>query len=391
MMRRHTDGVVITGVGFGTLGRDTGRTEGQLAVEACREAIADAGLSREDIDGLSATGQQSSPPTSFQNPALSYVQRSLALSNLRLAEFTGGSSGHFGCAFLVASAILAGTCEHALIYRAHKRQNQRLLPNLAVRDIAWHEDAFTMPYGAGGGAPRLAMWAARYMYEYGTSPNELAAVVCTAREHGSTNPRAYWQNPITVEEYLASPWIAPPFRILDCDYPIDGAVALVLSSREAAERLERKPVYVESIGHGGGPDLSWLGWRDLTAMASAQASRNLWNGTELTHEDVNFVEPYDGFSWLALCWMEDLGFVPKGSGGEFFEKGHGRLGGTLPVLTDGGQLGMGRLHGMGKLAQAVLQLRGEAGANQVAGARVGIACAGGGPSAGAILLTSDPV
>ena len=113
----------------------------------------------------------------------------------------------------------------------------------------------------------------------------------------------------------------------------------------------------------------------------------MWSKTDLRPQDVDVAEVYDGFSWLALSWLEDLGFCAKGEGGPFVESGACRLHGTLPICTDGGQLGMGRLHGFGKLAEAVEQLRGDAGPRQVADADVAVACSGGGPAATALLLT----
>jgi acetyl-CoA acetyltransferase len=127
-------------------------------------------------------------------------------------------------------------------------------------------------------------------------------------------------------------------------------------------------------------------------MGATVAASRMWESSRFTAADVHVTELYDGFSWLAVAWLEALGFVPAGHGGPFFEEGRGRLGtGDLPVCTDGGQLGGGRLHGCGKLAQAVKQWRGDAGTNQVAGASVAVACAGGGPTGGSVLLTTEEV
>jgi acetyl-CoA acetyltransferase len=264
------------------------------------------------------------------------------------------------------------------------------MPASTPGSVAWDEDAFTAPFGGVGGASRLALWAARHMHVYGTTQEQLGAVAVTCRTHALGNPRAVWKEAITLDDYMSSRWVATPFKLLDCDYPVDGAVALVISAADAAEAATRKPVHVESVGYAAGPDTSWSNWPDLTHMGSRYAARDLWRKTSLRPADVDVAELYDGFTWLAICWLEDLGFVEKGDGGPFFEAGGGRLGSSRPVIcTDGGQLGAGRLHGFGKLAQAVRQLRGEAGENQHPDARVAVASASGGPSGAAVLLTRE--
>jgi acetyl-CoA acetyltransferase len=224
------------------------------------------------------------------------------------------------------------------------------------------------------------------MYTYGTTQEQLGAVCVLCRGNAATNPRAVWQEAITLEQYMSSRWVATPFKLLDCDYPIDGAAAVIISSADAAAET-RLPVAVEATGHATSPDTSWTNWPDLATMCSHYVAADLWQKTEIRPTDVDVAELYDGFSWLAIAWLEDLGFVPKGEGGPFFETGGGRIGSPLAVCTDGGQLGMGRLHGFGKVAQAVAQLRGEAGANQVPKAEIAIATAGGGPGGSAILLS----
>jgi acetyl-CoA acetyltransferase len=288
-------------------------------------------------------------------------------------------------AFLAATlAIHAGLCDHALVYRAHKRQTRRYLPHTTDVSLSYDEDAFTIPYGAGGGSARGGLWAARHMHVYGTTQEDFGRVCVNARAHAVTNERAVWRQAITLDEYLDSRWICSPLKLLDCDYPIDGATALILSRADLAGQT-RKPVAVESIGAGPGPGLSWSGWVEKSEMASKYAGQSMWARTSLVPSDVDVAELYDGFSYFTLCWLEDLGFVEKGKAGRFFEDGGGALGSRLPVNTDGGQLGMGRLHGFGKVAEAVSQLRGEA-VNQVENAEVAVATAGGGPGCVSILL-----
>jgi len=380
----------ITGIGYARIARDSERSALDLAVEASRNAIADAGLASHDVDGLVTFPERTSPPTSFQGPPIESVQRALGLAGLAYWQSFGTGPGQFGAVLAAVHAAAAGAARHILAVRAHKRQERAYLP---IRGdgggLAFDEDAYTMPYGAAGGAARLAPWAARHMHEYGTTQEHLGSVVLTCRDYAARNPRAYWHEPLTMADYLSSPWVSTPFKRLDCDYPVEGAVALIISAAGGTAGLASRPAWVAAGAQAAGPGLSWTQWPDMTRMASWQVAERLWSRTHLRPADVDVAELYDGFSWLAICWLEDMRFVAKGEGGPFFAEGRARLDGDLPVCTDGGQLGMGRIHGFGKIAQAVLQLRGEAGPNQKPGATVALACAGGGPQCAALLLTGE--
>jgi acetyl-CoA acetyltransferase len=239
-----------------------------------------------------------------------------------------------------------------------------------------------------GGAVRFGMFAQRQAFQRGVTDEHRGAVVLTCREHAQLNPAAVWcGTPLTMEDYLKSDVVASPLRILDCDMPIDGAVALVLATADRAGDLPSSAVYIDSVGHASGPSLDAEVWSDMSTMSSRYAAEDLWKKTDLKPSDVDVAEIYDGFSSLALSWLEDLKFVHEGEAGPFLLEGRGRLGSDLPICTDGGQLGMGRLHGFGKVLEAVRQLRGECGPRQVPDAQVAVACSGGGVEASALLLT----
>jgi acetyl-CoA acetyltransferase len=192
-----------------------------------------------------------------------------------------------------------------------------------------------------------------------------------------------------MDDYLAARMISDPLGLYDCDVPIDGSTAVIVSSRETARDLRRTPVKVEAIGCGLRGRPSWDQFDDLTTMAARDAAAMLWSRTDLKPHDVDIAELYDGFSFLTIVWLEALGFCSKGEGGRFIEGGKRiALDGELPLNTNGGQLSAGRLHGYGFLHEACTQLRGAAGGRQVAGspevATVGV---GGGPLGGCILLT----
>lgn len=378
--------VIVAGVGSSQIGRATGRGEGSLALEACQRAIADSGLPRDAIDGIVAYPDRVSSP--YQGPSIAYVHRALGLRNTRYYQAFGTGPGPLCSLVNAVYALVSGAASAIICYRAHA------LPAAPPPDHdpkpypVSGEAAFTAPYGLDASTPRYALWAQRHAHELGTTDRHRGAVVLTCRENAQRNPDAIWYgSPLSMSEYLASDVVASPLRLLDCDMPVDGAVAVVLTRADRAPDIRKRPVVLESIGHAAGPTIDPDIWPDFTYMAARFVGDQLWAGTDLEPGDVDVAEVYDGFSTLALCWLEDLGFVGKGEAGQFLLDGHGRLGGQLPICTDGGQLGAGRIHGMRQVATAVRQLRGECGEHQVAGAEVAVASVGGGPAGTALLLT----
>jgi acetyl-CoA acetyltransferase len=364
-------------------------TEGALAVQACRRAIADSGLDPTEIDGISMFPYRATPPNPFSGPDIPFVQRALGLQRLRWWMSTTGDHGQLGAVIATVDALEAGRAKHVVCYRAHRRQQRRYLAGGDDPTRVFDEDEHTMPYGGGGGAARGALWAARYMAVHKISQEELAQVNLNARFYAATNPVAYWRTPTTLEEYLDSRWICPPLKILDCDYPIDGATAIVLSRTDSADGC-RSQVYVESTGCGPGPGGTWLTWGEKSELAAGAAAAEMWSRTRLTPSDVDVAEMYDGFSFFTLQWLEALGLAPPGKAGAWMADGAGRPESEIGISTDGGQLGVGRLHGFGKLAQAARQLRGDA-PNQRPDASVAVASASGGPNCACVLLTKERI
>jgi acetyl-CoA acetyltransferase len=381
--------VVVAGVGYSQIARTTGRSEGSLALEACLNAITDSGLSADEIDGIAVWPDRVS--SVFEGPSIAYMHRALGMKRTRFWQAMGSGPAQLSSIVAAVYAIASGAADVVICYRAHLRQEQRFyVPGSSAGgpNVARGEQAFKAPYGVPAGAPRFALWAQRHAYELGTTDEHRGALVLTCRAHAQLNPRAVWNGtPLTMDEYLACDLISSPLRILDCDMPVDGAVGIVLARADRAPDLRDAPVYIESLGHATGPTLDFDSWPDVTHMASRYAGAEMWAGTDLTPADVDVAQIYDGFSTLAIAWLEDLGFTEKGEAGPWLVEGHGRLGGAMPICTDGGQLGAGRLHGFGKVAESVQQLRGECGTRQVRGAEVALACAGGGPFATSMVLT----
>lgn len=378
-------GVAVSGVGYSDIiGTRTGLSESELAVQACRAALADAGLEGTEIDGLSMFPVRPTPPDPFAGPSLSDVYRALGITALRWHQSYSVENGQLGAVLGTIDALAAGRCTHAICYRAHLAQRRKQSdPNRSV-PIAYDEDAYTAPYGGASGAARGALWATRYLSTHGIGQTQLGSVSVNNRAFGATNPRAHFRAPVTLEEYLDSRWIAVPLKLLDMDLPIDGATAIVLSRQRAARRT-RAPITIESTGCGPGLPETWLTWRDKSTTGATYAARELWDATRLRAADVDVAEVYDAFSFFTLQWLEAFGVVAPGQAGAWLLERAGRLDTELPVNTDGGQLAMGRMHGFGKVVQATAQLRGEA-VNQVRNAEVAVAAVGGGLATSALLL-----
>jgi acetyl-CoA acetyltransferase/uncharacterized OB-fold protein len=382
---------VIAGVGQSAVGRALWRSELDLTVDAAVAAITDAGLTPADIDGIAAYPGAGIGPPGYAGPHTDEVAAALGLE---LAWHRAGAEGAGQLQPLVDAvlAVAGGLCTHALVYRtsiestvtAALRAGTMAPPPVGA---ATGFAAWLAPFDAVTPAHWLAPYAARHQHQFGTTRAQLGAIALTAREHAARTPGAVMTEPLTLDDYLSSRPISTPIHLLDCDVPVDGSTAVVISRADRAGDLARPPVRIEAVGTGVGLPPSWHQWPDLTTMAASGAAATMWARTDLTPADVDVAQLYDGFSFLALFWLEALGFCEHGEGGPFVEGG-GRiaLGGDLPLNTGGGQLSGGRLHGWGLLREACLQLRGEAEGRQV-DAEVAVVSTGGGPVAGCVLLT----
>jgi acetyl-CoA acetyltransferase len=253
---------------------------------------------------------------------------------------------------------------------------------------------WSIPFRAYSAANWLAMNAHRHFHEFGTTPEQLAMIAVNGRRNAGLNSKAVYRDPMTLEDYFASRMVTSPFRLYDCDAPVDGSTALVVSSAEHATAVDHPVARVEAVGTALRGRPSWDQFDDMTTMAARDAGAQLWTRTDLAPADVDVAELYDGFSFLAMVWLEALGFCGRGESGPFVEGGARiALDGELPLNTNGGQLSAGRLHGFGLIHEACLQLRGEAGDRQVGrggrGVEVAAVANGGGPIAGALLLTRE--
>lgn len=392
MSERFEERVVISGIGQSEVTPGGGRTDIELTLDACLEAVADAGLTLADIDGLSTYPGAGYGPPGLAGPGTAEVEEALRLD---LDWYQGAPEGAAQLTGFVAGcmAIATGVVDHVLCYRtvAEGTARRRLRAAGGPPSVPDASGAlqWTVPIGSLSPATSLAMYAQRHMYEFGTTVEQVGALAITSRANAAANPKALKRDPITLADYLSARPIVEPFGLLDCDIPCDGSTAVVLSRAEYAADAPRPPVRIRAMGTAfrGRPSFEY--WTDYTEMNAWSAARHMWDRTDLRPTDVDFAQLYDGFSWLQLFWLEALGFCPKGAGGSFVEGGH-RIArdGELPLNTYGGQLSAGRLHGWGNIHEACLQLWGRAGDRQLDRHEVAVVSVGGGSIAGAMVLTA---
>ncbi|MEY2430906.1 MAG: hypothetical protein QOC92_631 [Acidimicrobiaceae bacterium] len=386
---------VISGIGQSTVGRRLYRSGLDLTVEAARRAIDDAGLTPADIDGLSTyPGASMLGSTPFGGPGVSDVQDAL---RLELDWYNGGEEGAAQLVAVVnaALAVGAGLARHVLVYRtvtesSAQGEGRRKGVGVSGGDVRGVVQ-WTIPFRAYSAANWLALNAQRHCHEYGTTREQLGMIAVNARRNAALNPTAVYREPLSLDDYLAARMVSTPFGLYDCDVPVDGSTALIVSESAHARDVDHPVARIEAVGTALRGRPSWDQWDDLTTMAARDAAAHLWSRTELKPADVDVAQLYDGFSFLPMAWLEALGFCGKGESGPFVEGGARiALDGELPLNTSGGQLSAGRLHGFGLIHEACVQLRGEGGGRQVQGTvEVAAVANGGGPKAGALLLTRD--
>ena len=385
--------VVVSGVGISEIGRRTGRAPWQLTFDAINAAVEDAGLEFDDIDGLATfPGAVRETSPGFAGPNHWEIAEALRLNlNWQLQAFLG--AGQIGVVIEAIMAVAAGLCRHAVVYRtsteSDKRQKAAGAVAAASKPPAAPEYSWLHPIGAVSAANHYAMHAQAYMDRFGMTRAQLGGIAIAQRQHAARNPWAAYKEPMSLEQYLEARMISDPLCLFDCDVPVDGSSAIVISSRETLSDL-RLPVAVDAMATASRGRLLAEQWSDLTTMASFDTADQLWSRTTLRPNDIDCAQLYDGFSIMALMWIEAFGFCGRGEAGAFVEGG-ARIGpgGELPINTSGGQLSAGRLHGFGQIVEAVEQIRGEAGPRQVPDASACAVGVGGGQLAGALLLRSE--
>lgn len=377
--------VYIVGAAETPLGKVPDQSEMSMVALAAQEALGEAGLKFKDVDAV------------FTN----YMGEE---GSVQLGEYLGiqprfaESSDHGGASFefFVHHAMLAvatGRCEVALIgyaSRQRSRKNRKRALSQLDGSLASQFDA---PYGIHYPIGHYALSAARYMHQYGITSEHLAHVALAAREWAQLNPKAWSRDPLTLAEVMASPLLADPLRKADCCLVTDGGGAIVVARRDRARDAAKEPVRILGAGE------SHVQWHvaqcpDLTVTPGVVSGREAFGMAGVKPADVDVLEPYDNFTHAVLLYLEDLGFCAKGEAGAFVAEGRLKPGGSLPSMTSGGGLSYCHPGALGilLLIEAVRQVRGEAGARQVPGARIAVAHGTGGlafSTASTVVLARD--
>ncbi|MDL4816379.1 thiolase C-terminal domain-containing protein [Actinomadura opuntiae] len=390
---KFEDRAAITGIGASEIGRRLMVPPLSLTVAACERAVADAGLTLDDIDGL-ATYPGAGAFGGFAEGGITALESALGI---RPTWYNGGAEtfGPGGSLIAAMLAVAGGLARHVLCFRTlweathtELMRQGKLAPPSGGRVSGG--SAWMHPFGAVSAAHTLAQNAQRHFARYGTTRETLGWIALNQRANAALNPAAIYRDPMTMDDYLGARPITTPFGLYDCDVPCDGAIAVIVSAADAARDLPKPPVRVEAVGT---QIVERLEWDQSTLTHEPQVlgqAAHLWTRTSLRPSDVDVALLYDGFTINCLSWIEALGFCGIGEAKDFLDGGKNiARDGLLPLNTHGGQLSHGRTHGMGLVHEAVVQLRGEAGERQVPDARVAVVSSGGLTPSGAILLRSD--
>jgi acetyl-CoA acetyltransferase len=376
------DQVAIVGLGASPYGRDLHRTASSLALEASVKAIRDAGLSKEDIDGLCGYGFGfGSFPGGFMD-----VHEGLGIG----PRLTWVTNSWLGAGLLeTAHAVYSGACDVALVVMTYLRDTRSSVSArndpYRVRTArtggrGWLEGGSRGTPGAALGTGVYAQWGARYMHEFGAPREVFGMIAVNNRTNAVRNPNALLREPITMDDYLGARVIREPLGLLDMDVPVDASEALIVTTAERARDMVDHPVYVHAATYGeaGYGVHSYDNGRSWTETAPWVAMRSVWPKSDVTSDDLDLFFPYDGFTPNAIAFTEAAGFCGPGEAYDFLqsnwdkEENRLRLNGKTYVSSNGGSCSHGRMGGFNYYGEAAAQLRGSAGERQIRGARTAL-------------------
>jgi acetyl-CoA acetyltransferase len=393
--RRPNNEVAIAGYAISPVERRSNRPLGILAVETALAAIRDAGLRKADIDGFTTGALLPSSGGHTAVDGISMVTAPWMAEHLGIRpRWASGFQGYgqlVGSVMLAVNAIASGAADYVLLHRALANPPGRYNENPMTE--APGASQWTAPHGLWGPPAQIALPYNEYMQRYGATREEMATVVVELRSNAARIPWAYWRGqPITVDDYLNARMIAEPICILDCDIPVDGVAAFVLTSGARARDLPHPPVYLGGFGMGSPTAFTTAAtWTLDDIMTGGRvAADRLWESSGLRHTDIDVPQLYDGFSPYMSFWLEVLGFCPEGEAHRFVQDGRISTRGGLPIASGGGALGNGRLHGVPQMLECYLQLSRRAGDRQLERADVGLACHSSPHYGGVALYTSQP-
>ena len=369
------DAVAIVGVGSDGYVRDSGRSVRDLTLSACVGALEDAGLAPSDIDGLCGTTHTIPPQEVLVGVGIPQVTWHAQLVVPFISHVIASMN-----------AVFAGSCESVLAYHATYRsagtsrsaRNDPLRARYGIRGVVPNQDPDSIAGTAGYGA-----WAQRYLEEYGWGREDLGLVALNSRANATMNPAAAIQAPLSMGQYLDSPLVRTPLCMLDMDYPVDAADAVIITTAERARDLPGPTVLIHaaSLGIMNPPQEDQM--LDLEHTGLQVSMRSLWERSDVALNEIDVCFPYDGFSNISLSWIEAAGYCGAGEAPDFlrahWDEATGRVlvDGRVPFNPHGGSLSDGGTQGSGVIREAVHQLRGDAGVRQAPSASTALLCIGG--------------
>jgi len=387
----HRDLCAIAGIGATDFSRASGRSELSLATQASLAAIADAGLSVADIDGIVRCD--------MDNVRGNDLAHSLGIRDLTyLGE--NGPGGAAPCAMVgqAVAAILAGLATTVLVYRSLNgrsgvRFGQSPVEGARVGGAGSYDELFA-PYGLLTPGQIFALMARRHMVEYGTTSEQLGSIAVACRARANANPLAQmYERSLTIDDYLGARMISEPLRLFDFCLETDGACAVVVTTSERAADLAQPPALIRAIAQGSMPDpqpgiqFPVLMRESITTLPARSVAETLYRRAGIGPADIDVAQIYDCFTITVLLQLEDWGFCKKGEGGPFVADGEIELAGSIPINTGGGHLSEGYIHGMNHIVEGVRQIRGTS-TNQVPGAETCLVTCTPLPPGSALLLRS---
>ncbi|MET0143926.1 MAG: thiolase family protein [Ilumatobacteraceae bacterium] len=387
--------VAVVGFAHSDVKRRAAHPLGVIALDTVQRAIADAGLTPEQVDGFTTGSLLPSKGGHAVVDGVSIVTANWIAQHLRTnPRFCSGFQGYgqlAGSVMLAVDAIASGAADYVVLHRALHNPVGKYHENPMTH--AEDADQWVAPQGFWGPPAMIALPYNEYLQRYGAQRESMAAVAVEARKNGAKIPWSYWRDkPLTAEEYIDARMISEPINVIDCDIPVDGVAAFVFTSAERAKDMPNKPVYVAGYaqGHPVNPRLPMHWTLDDIMDGGFETARRLWEHSGLSREDIDVPQLYDGFSPFIYIWLESLGFCGVGEAHEFVQDGRIDADrGGLPILSGGGAIGNGRMHGLPQMVECYLQLSQRAGERQLAKTDIGLACHSSPHFGGGVLYSAE--
>ncbi len=350
------DKYAVIGVGETTYTRGSNLTTRALGTWAVKNAMEDAGIPASEVDGMMSYSNNDSTPSPM-------IAGDLGIRLNFYMDVYGGGSSSEALIGLAIGAIEAGMCNTVVVFRSMNGYSQVRIGGTGVRAAApiGGDAVHTAPYGWLSAGQNFSPSFMRHMYDYGTTPEQVAMVKVIHSEHASNNPKAYYKQRLTVDDVLNSRMIVKPLHLLDCCVETDNATAVIVTRAERAYDYRNTPARILAVaGRVCKPRIDMhFQHGPISTVAGYYIKDIIWPNAGVGPEDIDLTGAYDAFTFTSMLQLEDYGFCKKGEGGDYVSSGIMRLGGERPNNTSGGHLCEGYTHGMNMIIENVRQLRGE--------------------------------